>query len=78
MGDKLEDLIIEIIMEVNPYAETVTNEVELLSEGLIDSLKLMVIVSMLEEHLDCSISPDDLVPSNFVSVNAIRKFLENI
>jgi len=44
---------------------------DLIESGVIDSLGIMSLLIFIEEHFSIKISPDDLVPENFSSINTI-------
>lgn len=49
----------------------------LLERGLIDSVGIINLVSLLEETYRIEIDDDDLMPENFDSLNAIKNYVEN-
>lgn len=65
----------KILNRVNP--EILENmDVNLLDEGIIDSLQIMVMVANFESEYDIEIDPDDIVEENFNSVDAIWNFVK--
>lgn len=44
-------------------------------EGLFDSLDIMMLVERLEENFGCRIKRMDIVPENFVSLEAIEDMI---
>jgi len=48
----------------------------LLTNGVIDSLRMLDLMSFLEEKYRLKVDEDDLMPENFESVNAITRFVE--
>ena len=52
----------------------VTDDAELFSSGLIDSLSVMDLVAFIEQQLDCSVSPSDITLENFDSIDRIVGF----
>lgn len=65
----------EILNEVNP--EILENEdVDLVEEGVLDSLLIMMLVSKLEAAFSCYFDPDDITPENFESVEAIWNLVQ--
>ena len=65
----------KILNEVNPEIFE-SSSVDLIEDGIIDSLVLMQIVSTLESNYAINFDPDDLVPENFASVQAIWDLLQ--
>ena len=69
----------EVINQVNP--EILENkDVDLLDEGIIDSLQIMILVSSLCEAYSIDIDPDDITPEAFCTVesiwNLVKKYME--
>jgi acyl carrier protein len=48
----------------------------LLTKGVIDSLRMLDLISFLDEKYRLKIDEDDLMPENFESINAITRFVE--
>ncbi|MCA9731247.1 MAG: acyl carrier protein [Deferribacteres bacterium] len=47
----------------------------LLMAGIIDSLKMMDLITFLEKEFGVSIDDDELMPENFDSIDAIESFV---
>lgn len=62
--------LLQILNEMNPDVDF-TKEKNLLKDGLLDSLSIVMLVSDLEEAFDVTITPVDIVPENFQSAEAI-------
>lgn len=52
------------------------NAKDFVEEGLLDSFDIVNLVGALEDELDIEISGRDIIPENFVSVEAIENMLE--
>ncbi len=52
------------------------NSKDFVEEGLLDSFDIVNLVGALEDELDIEISGRDIIPDNFVSVEAIENMLE--
>lgn len=52
------------------------NSKDFVEEGLLDSFDIVNLVGALEDELDIEISGRDIVPDNFISVEAIENMLE--
>ena len=62
---------------LNPAVKEGTNyDVNLLEEEIVDSVAMMDLIVWFEETFNMTIDPDDLVPENFGSVNAMVAYLE--
>lgn len=55
----------------------INNETMVFKEGYFDSMGFVRLVSYLENEFKIKISDDDLVESNFESINAISNFVAN-
>ncbi|HED10485.1 MAG TPA: acyl carrier protein [Caldithrix abyssi] len=49
----------------------------LLELGIIDSVKMMEMISFLEENFGIEVDDEELMPENFDSINAIVAFIES-
>ena len=67
--------IIEILSEICPGVDFET-ETALIDDGLIDSLDIVAVVTVLMEAFDVELGVDDLTPENFNSVEAIEELIE--
>ena len=47
----------------------------LLSTGLIDSLGMMKLIGFIEREFNCKVQPQDMTIENFISVEAMCKYL---
>lgn len=71
--EQLLDLLSEIRPDVNFADETA-----LIDNGILDSLNIFEIVSEICDAFDIEISPADIVPSNFNSVQAMWDMVQRI
>lgn len=49
--------------------------VDLIEQGVIDSLSLLRLVAFLEENCDIQVQDEEIVPDNFRTFAAIRSFI---
>ena len=70
----MRDEIIEILEELRPGVDF-ENETAIISGGILPSLKIIKLVSELNDAFDISISADLLIPENFESVDAIERLV---
>lgn len=63
-----EQRLIEMIMEEITYGDDVRPETDLLLTGLVDSISIIRIVVWIEEYLDITIDPGDVVLDDFQTV----------
>ncbi len=67
--------ILEMLKELKDDVDF-ENAKDFVEEGLLDSFDIVNLVGALEDELDIEISGRDIVPDNFVSVEAIENMLE--
>jgi acyl carrier protein len=53
----------------------VTQEEELLSSGLIDSITIMKLIAHLEETYEIKVPPQDMVIENFNTITSITEYI---
>jgi len=58
--------------------KAVRDEQKLVSSGLIDSLAVLKLISLLEKKLQISIPPETLQPEDFDDVNLIVETIERV
>lgn len=49
---------------------------DMLSSGLIDSMKVMRLIGFIEKEYKTPIPPEDMTIDNFISVEAIEEYLQ--
>lgn len=67
--------LIDILKNVNDYIDW-QNEKSIFSEGLIDSMELLEIITKIEETFNIEIGIDDITAENFDSIESILKLIE--
>jgi acyl carrier protein len=55
--------------------ETVNNDTLIFMQGILDSMGFINLISFLEESFSLKVNDNDLVETNFESVNAISEFV---
>ena len=67
----------EIILERVPKSrkEGLGSTDQLLSGGLLDSLGILDVVTILEQTFDLTVDDEELVPENFESIESISAFI---
>lgn len=69
--------LIEIIKEINPYEE-ITEETELIADGILDSLTLVLFISCIEKKFNIKI-PDNMIKvETFKNITAIDKMISSL
>lgn len=66
----------EFLKNAAPKDVSFTDSDSLLVKGIIDSLRMLDMISFLEENYHLKIDEDELMPENFESVDAITRFVE--
>ncbi|GIV66490.1 MAG: acyl carrier protein [Bellilinea sp.] len=56
--------------------KTIGDDDDLLAEGIIDSLGILQLVAFIEEKFNFTVPDEDVVIENFMSVNALSKYLD--
>ena len=51
------------------------NDASFLDEGVIDSVGVLELVNFVGEHFGIEVSPTDITPENFDSVNRLARFI---
>lgn len=69
--------IIEVLKEVNSDIDY-ENEKNLVTDGLLTSFDLVMLVSLLNNKFDVNITVVDLVPENFESVETIKTLINKL
>jgi acyl carrier protein len=70
----MEELM-EILEELRPDVDF-ENETGLIANGILDSFDIVSLVTALNDSFDIEIKPNDLVPENFNSAEAILALVE--
>lgn len=69
--------IIEVLNEVKEGIDY-ANEKHLITDGLITSFDLVMLISLLNERFDIEITVVDVVPENFESVETIEALVNKL
>lgn len=59
-----------------PKGVTFSDSDSLLANGVIDSMKMLDLISFVEQQFNIAIDEDEMMPDNFESVDAITRFVE--
>lgn len=73
----MEAIIRNIIESINPFDEF-DAKTDLLGEGVLDSLSLMVLIEEIEKKFKLSIPEEKVNMENFYSIDTIIKLLEEL
>lgn len=69
--------LMQILKELRPDVDFET-EVELITEGILDSFDVVALVETICEEFDVEIQPEDLIPDNFNSAKAMMTMIERL
>ncbi len=72
----MEELL-EILGELHPEVDFETAE-GLIDEGILDSLDLVTLITEINDRLDVSIPPEEIIPENFNSAEALWELVEKL
>lgn len=72
----MEELM-EILEELRPDVDF-NEETGLIADGILDSFDIMSLVGSIDEEFDVKIKPNDLIPDNFNSAEAIWALVERL
>ena len=69
--------ILEILTELHPDVDFDTHT-KLIDENVIDSFDIITLVAEINDRLDCTIPPEELVPENFNSYAGIKALVAKL
>lgn len=69
--------LLQILEELKPGVDFKT-EKDLIANHVLDSLKIVQLVGELNDEFDIEITPIDVVPENFQSVDAIYAMIKRL
>ena len=72
----MEELL-EILSELHPEIDFETTE-DLIDDGILDSLDLVTLITEINDRLDVSIPPEEIIPENFNSAKALFELIEKL
>ncbi|MGN0502885.1 MAG: phosphopantetheine-binding protein [Ruminococcus sp.] len=71
------DELMEILEELRPDVDF-ENETALIDDGVLDSFDIVALVGELNDAFDIEIKPNNLVPENFNSAEAMMTLIEQL
>lgn len=69
--------LIALLSEIKPEIDF-QKEKNMIDDGLLDSIEIVMIISEIEEKYGISISPDDIDPDNFQSTESMYNMISKI
>ena len=70
------DEILSLLIEVRPESDFASSN-NFIADGLLDSFDMVMLIDELEEKFDVKIDGTEIIPENFVSVDAIIQLIES-
>ena len=71
----MTEKVIRLLRDVRPY-ERIDIDTELIKSGILDSLAILSYIAQLEDEYNIIIPDEEVIASNFSSVNIIVKLIE--
>lgn len=71
------DELLEILNEVKPGVDF-ENNTDLIGHGVLDSITMVTLVMELNDAFDIEITPVDIVPENFKTVQTIYDMIQRL
>lgn len=71
------DELLEILKDIDPDNDY-ENDKRLIDDGHLDSLSLLQLVTELEDNFEIQITPNELIPANFNSAEAIWAMVQRL
>ena len=69
--------LLEILSELHPDVDFATT-VDLVDDGILDSLDIVTLVTEIHAEFDVAIPADQIVPENFNSAAALMELIEKL
>ncbi|MBQ5591080.1 MAG: acyl carrier protein [Clostridia bacterium] len=69
--------LLEILSEVKPGVDF-ESETALVDDAILDSLDIISIISEVSDEFDVRISPEDIIPENFNSAEAMWSLISEL
>lgn len=66
----------KFLSNLDKHINDISDDQSLLEAGVVDSLKMVELLSFIEEQYGIVIDDDELIPENFETIAAIADFLE--
>ena len=69
--------LLEILNELHPDVDFTTT-VDLVDDGILDSLDIVTLVTEIHAEFDVTIPAEEIVPENFNSAEALMELIEKL
>ena len=71
------DTLLEILQEMHPEVDYLTHTT-LIDDKVIDSFDVITLVAEINDRLDVSIPPEEIIPENFNSYAALKALVNKL
>jgi acyl carrier protein len=71
------DTLLEILREMHPDVDFLTHTT-LIDDKVIDSFDVISLVAEINDRLDVSVPPEEIIPENFNSYAALKTLVEKL
>ncbi|MCL1787987.1 MAG: acyl carrier protein [Defluviitaleaceae bacterium] len=71
------DTLLEILQEMHPEVDYLTHTT-LIDDKVIDSFDVITLVAEINDRLDVSIPPEEIIPENFNSYAALKALVDKL
>jgi acyl carrier protein len=72
----MKDRIVKILQETRPESDFLSSA-NFIEDALLDSFDMVVLIGELEDEFNVVIDGTDVVPENFVSIDAISRLIDS-
>ena len=69
-------LLTEVAIDCGLDKKSIALDENLITQGILDSLGIMKLVSFIERNYGIKINNEDVVPENFQTLNDLKEFIE--
>lgn len=73
----MKNELIEILEDLRPDVDF-ENETKLIDDGILDSFDIVSLIGELSDEFDVDVTPKDLIPENFNSVDKMVELIEKL
>jgi len=71
------DTLLEILQEMHPEVDYLTHTA-LIDDKIIDSFDVITLVAEINDRMDVSIPPEEIIPENFNSYATLKALIEKL
>jgi acyl carrier protein len=75
MEKSINDFMQEEFLYDKPEIK-ITNDFNIIEQGILDSMDIFRLIQFIEEEIDISFEPEEMVQTNFQSINDIIRFVQ--